>query len=102
MNKILLSILMVVITASCTLSPARTEYAVLQTKVNLTIDPYFKGKFKTEEQLGRKIHAETDIGDGFCHIRLREYPKCLLREVRHCFEGDFHKGYDSDTDCYGE
>lgn len=99
MNKILLSTLMAVISASCTLSPARTEYVVLQTKVNLTIDPYFKGKFKTEDQLGRKIHAETDIGDGFCNIRLREYPKCLLHEIRHCFEGDYHPNEASDDDC---
>lgn len=88
-----------VLLASCAIAPEQRNYQVLQTRVELTIQPNFKGKFKTEETNGRKIHAEADIGDGFCHIRLRKYPHCLLHEIRHCFEGDFHKGEDSDEDC---
>ena len=25
-----------------------------------------------------------------CHIVLRKYPVCLLHELRHCLEGDWH------------
>lgn len=88
-----------VILTGCAVAPAERKYNVLQTEVALTIQPYYKGKFKTEEQRGRKIHAESDIDDGICNIRLRNYPHCLLHEIRHCFEGDYHKGEDSDEDC---
>jgi len=36
----------------------------------------------------------------FCKIWLREYPTCLLHEIRHCIEGEWHKGHVSDRDCY--
>ena len=34
-----------------------------------------------------------------CIIILREYPKCLLHEIRHCLEGNWHEGRNSDEDC---
>jgi hypothetical protein len=34
-----------------------------------------------------------------CIITLREYPVCLLHEIRHCFEGQWHPGRDTDEDC---
>ena len=37
--------------------------------------------------------------EGECQILLREYPECLLHEVRHCIEGDWHKGRETDWDC---
>jgi hypothetical protein len=29
-------------------------------------------------------------GKRMCVINLREYPRCLLHEIRHCIEGDWH------------
>lgn len=83
--------------SGCVLTPQPTFKNVKQTEVKLTIVE--TDKFKTIPVPGEVIHAESDIGDGFCHIRLKKYPKCLLHEIRHCFEGDYHKGESSDEDC---
>jgi len=53
----------------------------------MTIDPEL-------ETLGR-----AEWSTGFCKIYLMEYPACLLHEVRHCIEGDWHKGRETDWDC---
>ena len=37
--------------------------------------------------------------EGECQILLRKYPECLLHEVRHCFEGEWHPGRETDEDC---
>jgi hypothetical protein len=42
----------------------------------------------------------SERGLGVCKITLREYPVCLLHEVRHCAEGDWHVERESDTDCF--
>lgn len=34
-----------------------------------------------------------------CFIALREYPKCLQHEMRHCLEGKWHGDTPSDSDC---
>lgn len=34
-----------------------------------------------------------------CIVMLREYPICLLHELRHCFEGEWHPDRPSDEDC---
>lgn len=34
-----------------------------------------------------------------CFIALREYPKCLGHEVRHCLEGKWHGDSLNDSDC---
>lgn len=38
---------------------------------------------------------------GFCQVQLRRetYPYCLLHELRHPFEGNFHEGRESVEDC---
>ncbi|MES2917031.1 MAG: hypothetical protein V4729_00275 [Pseudomonadota bacterium] len=40
--------------------------------------------------------------EGVCSIRLRRetYPYCLLHELRHPFEGNFHEGRHSTEDCH--
>lgn len=48
---------------------------------------------------GKPQLARTTVGDGFCLIELTKYPKCLLHEIRHCFEGDWHKGRETTQDC---
>ena len=37
-----------------------------------------------------------------CFIALREYPKCLQHEVRHCLEGKWHGDVKNDDDCFVE
>ena len=34
-----------------------------------------------------------------CFIALREYPKCLKHEVRHCLEGKWHGDTPNGEDC---
>ena len=34
-----------------------------------------------------------------CVITLAKYPLCLLHEIRHCLEGNWHEGRDSFEDC---
>ena len=47
-------------------------------------------------QLGRaSFYTEMDT----CIIALRRYPECLLHEIRHCIEGDWHPRRNSDEDC---
>ena len=38
--------------------------------------------------------------EGECQILLRKYPECLLHEMRHCIEGDWHPGRETDWDCF--
>lgn len=42
----------------------------------------------------------AEIVGSTCTIYIRRYPQCLLHEVRHCFEGNWHEGKKSDEDCY--
>lgn len=42
----------------------------------------------------------AEMRPGSCIITLRKYPICLLHEIRHCTEGDWHAGRNSDEDCY--
>lgn len=42
----------------------------------------------------------AEMRPGSCIITLRTYPICLLHEIRHCTEGDWHAGRNSDEDCY--
>ena len=41
----------------------------------------------------------AELSPGICKITLREYPTCLLHEVRHCTEGDWHAGRETTEDC---
>jgi hypothetical protein len=38
--------------------------------------------------------------NGMCFIALREYPKCLQHEMRHCLEGKWHDEKPNDEGCY--
>jgi hypothetical protein len=37
--------------------------------------------------------------DKMCVIDLRRYPVCLLHEIRHCIEGDWHGAFPNGDDC---
>lgn len=57
-----------------------------------------------------RIHVSQDpsintagiayITDTECVIVLKQYPVCLLHEVRHCLEGQWHGDKPSSEDCY--
>ena len=49
-----------------------------------------------DNQLGRaNFYPDLDT----CIIALRRYPECLLHEIRHCIEGQWHPGRETDEDC---
>ena len=43
--------------------------------------------------------AYAEIQGDKCTIYLRNYPECLAHEVRHCYEGNWHKGRKSTEYC---
>lgn len=47
----------------------------------------------------RTLGTHQRVG-GVHFIKLKKYPICLLHEIRHATEGEWHKGRDSDEDCY--
>lgn len=47
----------------------------------------------------KTLGTHQEVG-GVHFIKLKEYPICLLHEIRHATEGDWHKGRESDEDCY--
>jgi len=47
-----------------------------------------------------KNHGTQEWTVGRCVIKLREYPVCLQHEVRHCIEGNWHKGIETTDDCF--
>ena len=49
-----------------------------------------------DNQLGRaNFYHDLDT----CIIALRRYPDCLLHEIRHCIEGDWHSDTPNNEDC---
>jgi hypothetical protein len=38
--------------------------------------------------------------NGMCFIALREYPKCLQHEMRHCLEGKWHDEKPNSEGCH--
>jgi hypothetical protein len=43
-----------------------------------------------------------DFGPGrdkHCIVTLKRYPVCLLHEIRHCIEGDWHGAFPNGDDC---
>lgn len=71
---------------------------------NTTQKPFefkrFVSNIVVEEDLNLETLGRQQTVGGVCFIKLKEYPICLQHEVRHCIEGNFHKGEKSDEDCY--
>lgn len=78
-----------VILTGCVTTPTE-PYNIQQTQFNLTIIPNTE-EFLTPKKPGMTVLGEAVIGQGYCVIRLKNYPQCLLHEIRHCIEGNFHK-----------
>ncbi len=47
-----------------------------------------------------QVHGTQEWSGNRCVIKLREYPKCLQHEVRHCIEGNWHEGKETTEDCF--
>lgn len=56
-------------------------------------------KAPVEHEIGRLGTATYLPAINTCVITLQEYPVCLLHEIRHCFEGQWRPGRESDEDC---
>lgn len=80
----------------CAQTRTQPKFAIMQHTVQLRI---IENKNLPDLANGLPQHARATVGDGFCIIELRKYPKCLAHEVRHCFEGDWHKGRQTTQDC---
>jgi len=61
-------------------------YNVENTQFHLTIreDP------NLPPNIGGHASVLNFMGDKHCVVTLRQYPVCLLHEIRHCVEGHWH------------
>lgn len=60
----------------------------------------FNANIIIEEDPNLKTLGTHQRVGGVHFIKLKKYPICLLHEIRHATEGEWHKGRDSDEDCY--
>lgn len=60
----------------------------------------FTGPIVVEQDVDLPTLGRQQTVGGLCFIKLKQYPICLQHEVRHCIEGDWHKGVKSDEDCF--
>ena len=54
------------------------------------------------DELPPRVHGTSTCAfNTICQIKLlrSQYPYCLIHEIRHGFEGDWHEGYDTTWDC---
>ncbi|WP_409425453.1 MULTISPECIES: hypothetical protein [unclassified Pseudoalteromonas] len=58
------------------------------------------GNFVIEQDVNLPTMGRHQTVGGVCFIKLQRYPVCMQHEMRHCIEGDWHKGVKSDQDCY--
>lgn len=75
------------------------KYDFKQTSFHLEILPN-STDFATPDPKGLVDgEAHINFNNKTCKIILRKYPQCLLHEVRHCIEGNWHEGKESHDDC---
>ena len=60
----------------------------------------FRYDLRLDPSLPTLGHAQWSRDEGYCIVTLREYPTCLLHELRHCLEGHWHDKRPNDEDCY--
>ena len=67
---------------------------------------FFQVKIVEEIEYKDSYHALalTKCSNNVCVIEIRryQYPNCLVHEIRHVFEGDWHKGRETTEDCFQE
>lgn len=90
--KFLYALVLSTLLVGCASAPT---YTIQQTQFKLTV-------IETSDFLSGNnpaIKGEAEIRPGECVIRLRKYPQCLLHEIRHCVEGNWHEGRNTTEDC---
>lgn len=65
----------------------------------VNFDKYISDVVIEEDKTLPTLGRQQTVG-GVCFIKLQQYPVCLQHEMRHCIEGDWHQGYESDDDCF--
>lgn len=97
MNKYIIFIITALLAGCASIATkAPNKHHILQTEVKVTL---IKDAKLPRLPNGMPQLARTTVGDGFCIIELTQYHRCLLHEIRHCFEGDWHKGRETTQDC---
>lgn len=86
---------MIALSAGCTTTTMKHD--IIQSE-NVRVSVITSAKLPTLPN-GMPQLARTTVGDGFCIIELAKYPQCLLHEIRHCFEGNWHEGRETTKDC---
>lgn len=80
-------------------SISQPKYDFKQTSFQLEIVPN-STEFVTPDPKGLiDGEAHINFNTNTCKIILRKYPQCLLHEIRHCIEGNWHEGKASHDDC---
>jgi hypothetical protein len=80
--------------ATLALLAALTGCAAFDAPVYNVEHTQFKLTIRVDPNLPRNINGEAALlefmGQKHCVITLRQYPMCLLHELRHCVEGHWH------------
>lgn len=78
-----------------------TQFIEHNTRVDFPANTNMKIEIRKLKGGNLNTLAYTEVyPNNSCIIYLRNYPQCLSHEVRHCYEGDWHKGRKTDEDCY--
>lgn len=97
MIKHIITLSMLFLVGCASIDANRTSrYSIIQSDVHVTL---IKDAKLPRLPNGMPQLARTTVGDGFCIIELTEYPRCLLHEIRHCFEGNWHEGKETTKNC---
>lgn len=59
----------------------------------------FRIDLRVEPRLNLAGLQVYDQKKNTCTLFLQSYTRCLYHEIRHCIEGNWHAGRDSDEDC---
>jgi len=70
--------------------------SLYEPKYNIERD-FFVVKIVEDPEL--KTDGLAEWKQSYCKITLKKYPKCLLHEMRHCIEGDWHDEKPNGQDC---
>lgn len=75
-------------------STQKKEFAEKSFHISVSEDFYIK-----PQGMARLVYDDKGVLKS-CHIVLKHYPTCLLHELRHCIEGDWHPRDEPNTeDC---
>ncbi|WGK60493.1 hypothetical protein QAO71_10350 [Halopseudomonas sp. SMJS2] len=82
-----------VLVAGCAETPKRYDMQRTEATVHIRVVERIPGR--------TNLYGLSSCRDGECEIWIRRsvYPKCLVHEIRHAFEGNFHPAGPSTEDC---